>query len=80
MQKTLNSQVKSQDRSLLLFSRSVVSDSATPWPAARQASLSFTNSWSLLKLMSTERVMPSSVVPFSSCLQSFPASVRRFGR
>ena len=27
---------------------------ATPWTAARQASLSFTISWSLLKLMSTE--------------------------
>ena len=33
---------------------------ATPWTAARQASLSITNSWSLLKLMSTELVMPSS--------------------
>ena len=32
---------------------------ATPWTAARQASLSFTNSWSLLKLMSIESVMPS---------------------
>ena len=32
---------------------------ATPWTAARQASLSITNSWSLLKLMSTESVMPS---------------------
>ena len=31
----------------------------TPWTAARQASLSITNSWSLLKLMSTESVMPS---------------------
>ena len=38
---------------------SVVSDSVTPWTAARQASLSFTNSWSLLKLMSIELVMPS---------------------
>ena len=38
------------------FSRSVVSDSATPWIAACQASLSI------------------SVVPFSSCPQSFPAS------
>ena len=50
----------------------------TPWTAACQASLSVTNSWSLLKLMSIELVMPptisSSVVPFSSCLQSFPAS------
>ena len=32
---------------------------ATPWTAACQASLSFTTSWSLLKLMSTESVMPS---------------------
>ena len=41
------------------FSRSVVSDSATPWPAARQASLSITNSRSLPKLISIESVMPS---------------------
>ena len=49
----------------------------TPWTAALQASLSFTNSQSLLKLMSIELVMPSiscCVVPFSSRLQSFPAS------
>ena len=49
-----------------------------PWTAARQASLSFTVSRSLLKLMSNESVMPSkisfSVAPFSSCLQSFLAS------
>ena len=32
---------------------------ATPWTAARQASLSITNSPSLLKLMSIESVMPS---------------------
>ena len=32
---------------------------ATPWTAAYQASLSITNSWSLLKLMFTESVMPS---------------------
>ena len=31
----------------------------TPWTAARQASLSFTIFWSLLKLMSIESVMPS---------------------
>ena len=31
----------------------------TPWTAAYQAFLSITNSWSLLKLMSTELVMPS---------------------
>ena len=51
---------------------------ATPWTAACQASQSITNSQSLLKLMSIKSVMPSnhpsSVVPFSSCLQSFPES------
>ena len=36
-----------------------MSDSATSWTAARQASLSITNSWSLLKLMSIASVMPS---------------------
>ena len=46
--------------SSVLFSRLVVSDSATPWTGACQASLSITNSWSLPKLMSTELVMPSS--------------------
>ena len=51
----------------------------TPWAAARQASLSITNSQSLLKLMSIESVMPSNYLIilshcFSSCLQSFPAS------
>ena len=43
----------------VLFSHSVVSDSATPWTAACQASLSITNSQSLLKIMSIESVMPS---------------------
>ena len=37
----------------------VVCDSETPWTAACQASLSITNSWSLLKLMFIESVMPS---------------------
>ena len=56
------------------FSHSVVSDSATPWTAACQASLSFIISWSLLKLMCIESVMPSnissSVVPLSSIFPS----------
>ena len=51
---------------------------ATPWIAARQASLSITNSWSSLRLMSIESVMPSShlilCLPFFSCPQSLPAS------
>ena len=42
------------------FSCSIVSDFATPWTAARQASLAITNSRSSLKLMSIESVMPSS--------------------
>ena len=41
------------------FSRSVVFDSVTPWTTACQASLSITNSQSLLKLTSIESVMPS---------------------
>ena len=51
---------------------------ATPWTAARQAFLSITNSWGLLRLMSIELVMPSNHLvlchPLSSRLQSFPAS------
>ena len=43
----------------LLFSHLVLSNSVTAWTAALQASLSFTTSLSLLKLMSTESVMPS---------------------
>ena len=42
------------------FSRSAVSDSATPWIAARQASLSITSSRSSLRRTSIESVMPSS--------------------
>ena len=44
---------------LLSFSRCRVQLFVTPWTAAQQASLSITNSWSLLKLMSIELVMPS---------------------
>ena len=48
---------------------------AVPWTAACQASLSFTFSWSLLKHTSVDSVMSSNqLIPFSSCLQSFPAS------
>ena len=60
------------------FSHSVVYDSVIPWTAAPQGSLSITNSQRLLKLMSIESVMPStissSVIPSSSCFQFFPAS------
>ena len=47
---------------------------ATPWTEAHQASSSFTISLSLLKLMSIESMMPSSITLYSSCPQSFPAS------
>ena len=59
------------------FSYSVLFDSATPWTAAHQASLSITNSQSLLNSCPSSRwchpTFSSSVVPFS-CLKSFPAS------
>ena len=62
------------------FSRSVVSDSVTPWIAACQASLSITssrpgvypNSCPLSRWC--HPAISSSVIPFSSCLQSLPAS------
>ena len=51
---------------------------AAPWTVACRASLSITNSRSLLKLRSIKSVMPSnhlsSAVLFFSCLHSFPAS------
>ena len=54
---------------------------ATPWTSARQASLSFTISWSLLKLMSIESIMPSNHLvlcrPLLLLLSIFP-SIRVF--
>ena len=49
-----------QQQASVQFSGSEVSDSATPCTAARHASLSITNSRSVLKLMSIKSVMPSS--------------------
>ena len=46
---------------------------ATPWTAARQASLSITNSWSLLKLTSIESVMPSNHLILCYLLFLLPA-------
>ena len=63
------------------FSHSVVSDSAIPWIAARQVSLSITNSWSLLKFMSIELVMPSNHLKLCHpllLLPSIPPSKRSF--
>ena len=48
----------------MLFSRSVMSYSVTSWNAAQQASLSFTLSQSLLKLMSIESTLPSNHLIF----------------
>ena len=39
---------------------------ATPWTVAHQASLSITNSWNLVKLMSIESVVPSNHFILSS--------------
>ena len=63
------------------FSCSVMSDTVTPWSAACQASLSITNSRSLLKLMSIELMMPSNHLilchPFLLLPSIFP-SIRVF--
>ena len=69
----------SQFSAVQLLSR--VRPFATPWTAARHASLSIPNSQNLLKLMSIEWVIhlihptiSSFVIPFSPLLQSFQAS------
>ena len=66
---------------LPLIVQSIMSNSATPWTAALQASLSFTVAQSLLKLMSIESVKPSN--HFILChhlllLPSVFASIRVF--
>ena len=63
------------------FSHSSVSDSATPWIAACQPSLSITNSQSLIKLMSMELMMPSSHLILCRpllLLPPIPPSIRVF--
>ena len=62
------------------FSCCVMSDSATPWTAAHQTSLSITNSWSFLKLMYIESVMPSShlILCRPLLLPPIPPSIRVF--
>ena len=66
-----------RSRLVVVRSLSQVWHFATPWTTACQALLTFIVTWSLLKFMSTESVMPSnlssSVAPFS-CSQSLPAS------
>ena len=65
-------------KDIVQFNLSVVSDSAPSWTTACQVSLSINNTQNLHKLMSTELwchpTISSSVIPFSSRLQSFPAS------
>ena len=54
-----------------------------PWIAARQASLSITNSWSLLKLMSIRSVMPSNHLILCHPLLLLPSifpSIRVFSK
>ena len=56
---------------------------ATPWTAAHQASLSITNSWSLLKLISIESVMPSNHLILCHPLLLLPSifpSIRVFSK
>ena len=63
------------------FSRLVVSDSATPWITAHQASLSITNSRSSLRLTSIKSVMPSSHLILCRpllLLPPMPSSIRVF--
>ena len=63
------------------LSRSVMSDSATPWVAECQASLSITNSRSSLRLTSIESVMPSSHLILCHpllLLPLIPSSIRVF--
>ena len=55
---------KREQKAKVQFSVSVVSDSLWPQTAARQASLSITNSQSLFKLMSIKSVMGSAKASF----------------
>ena len=67
--------------SSVLFSLSVVSDSAAPWTEAHQPSLSITNSQRLLKLMSIKSVMPSNHLILCRCFLLLPSifpSIRVF--
>ena len=68
-------------KKLFLFSHLVMSDAVTSWTAACQAFLSFTISWSLVKLMTIELVMPSNHLVFCHPLLLLPSifsSIRVF--
>ena len=69
------------EKNLVQFSHSLVSDSATPWIAACQVSLSIPNSQSVLKSISIKSVMPSSHLILCHpllFLPSIPPSIRVF--
>ena len=77
--KIRNAHVKHKYKIVVVKLLSSVRPFVTPWTAAHQASLSFTNSRSLGKLMSIELMMPSNRLilchpHFSSCPQFFPES------
>ena len=65
---------------VVVYSLSCVRLFVTPWTAARQASLSITNSRSLPKLMSIESVMPSNhvILCHPLLLPPIPPSIRVF--
>ena len=66
---------------VVVFSLSVMSNSATPWTAACQTSLTFIISWSLLKLMSRESMIQSSHLILCHPLLLLPSiflSIRNF--
>ena len=70
-----------QDQFSSVQSISLVQLFAAPWITAHQGSLSITNSWSLLKLMSIELVMPSSHLILCRpllLLPSIPPTIRVF--
>ena len=73
--------IKKEGGETVQFNRSLVSDSVIQWTAACQASLSITNSWSLLKLMSFESVKPSNHLILCRLLLLLPSifpSIRVF--
>ena len=73
--------VESSLSSVQLLSRVLLI--GTPWTVARQVSLSITNSWSLLRLMSIESVMPSNHLILCRPLLLLPSifpSIRVFSK
>ena len=71
--KEVNPEYSLEDQFSSVQSLSCVRLFANPWIAARQASLSVTISWSLLKLMYIESVMPSNHLMFCPPLLPLPS-------